>query len=107
MTVDIDIDHLSMDELEDLNDRIVERLKHLDQVRAQYAMMSLNLGTQVSFESSKQGRQFGTVIKFNRKTVSILTEAGRQWNVSPHLLTPIKDVKPTPGSVHTENLKRK
>ncbi len=90
----IDIDNLSMEELEDLNDRIIERLKFLDSVKAQQAMMAFNLGTQVTFESSKRGRQFGTIIKFNRKTVVVLTEDRKQWRVPPYILTPIKDATP-------------
>ncbi len=26
------------------------------------------------------------LVKYNRKTVTVLTEDGRKWNVSPHLL---------------------
>ena len=91
MSLDIDIDHLSIDELEALNDRIIERLKFLDTVRAQQAMMALNLGTQVSFDSARHGRVFGTVIKFNQKTVVVLTEDRKQWRIPPHILVPIKD----------------
>lgn len=89
--MNIDIDMFTVEELEDLNHRVVERLKYLDTLNTQQAMMALSIGTQVSFDSSRHGRVFGTVFKLNRKTVSVFTEEGRQWNVSPHLLTPIKD----------------
>jgi hypothetical protein len=87
----IDLDKLTVAELEALNHRVVERLKYLDTVNAQQAMMAFNIGTQVSFDSSRYGRVFGTIIKFNRKTVVVLTEDRRQWRVPPHILTPIKD----------------
>lgn len=90
----IDIDKLSIQELEELNNRVVERLKYLDTVNAQQAMMAFNIGTQVSFDSPRHGRVFGTLIKFNRKTVVVLTEDRRQWRVPPHILTPIKDATP-------------
>ena len=68
----IDIDHLTIEELERLNHRIVERLKFLDTMQAHRDMMAFNLGTQVRFDSRQHGRVFGTIIKFNRKTVSVL-----------------------------------
>ena len=100
----IDINKLTVEELEDLNHRIVKRLKYLDMVDAQQVMMALSIGTQVSFETQRHGRVFGTVIKLNRKTVSVLTDEGRQWNVSPHLLTPIKDATPKQRFVYANEL---
>lgn len=100
----IDIDSLSMAELEELNDRVVERLKYLDTVKAQQAMMEFKLGTQVSFDSPKHGRVFGTIIKFNRKTVAVLSEDRRQWRVPPHILTPIKDATPKQRFVYANEV---
>lgn len=100
----IDIDNLSIEELEELNHRIVERLKYVDAIRVQQAMMALSIGTQVSFDTQRHGRVFGTVFKLNRKTASVLTDDGRQWNVSPHLLTPIKDTTPKQRFVYANEL---
>jgi hypothetical protein len=36
----------------------------------------------------------GILIRYNRKTVTILTEGGEQWNVSPSLLRQVEDVSP-------------
>jgi hypothetical protein len=101
----IDIDELSREELVALNDRIIERLKYLDGVHARQAMVRLQLGTQVSFDSPRQGRVFGTVIKFNRKTVVVLSEDRTQWRVPPDILTPIKDATPKQGFVYTHEIK--
>ena len=87
----IDIDGLSYDELLDLNDRIIARLKHLDAADTIDAMMKLTLGSKVCFDSGKHGIQVGTLIKFNQKTVSVLTEDGRRWKVSPQYLSPVID----------------
>ena len=87
----IDIDGLSYEELLQLNHRIVERLKMLDAMQAHVDMMAFDLGARVSFDS-QHGRQFGTVVKYNRKTVTVLGDDGRQWRVSPGLLSPVKDV---------------
>jgi len=89
----IDIDPLSADELIALNQRIVERLKFLDTMQAHHDMMAFNIGSQVSFET-KQGRQLGTLTKFNRKTVTVVTDNGQRWNISPHLLSMVKEAKP-------------
>jgi hypothetical protein len=32
-------------------------------------------------------------MKFNRKTVTVVTDTGQRWNISPHLLSPIKNVQ--------------
>ena len=87
----IDIDGLSYEELLKLNHRIVERLKMLEAMQAHVDMMAFDLGARVSFDS-QHGRQFGTVVKYNRKTVTVLGDNGRQWRVSPGLLSPVKDV---------------
>jgi len=87
----IEIDHLSADELVALNHRIVERLKMLESLQAHQSMMQFHPGARVSFESPQGGRLTGTLMKFNRKTVTVVTDNGQRWNISPHLLSPIKD----------------
>ncbi len=86
----IDIDQLSEQELRDLNHRIVERLKFLRDMKAHQSMMRFNIGSKVSFETT-EGRIFGTLIKFNKKTVGIVTENNERWNVAPQLLSLVKD----------------
>jgi hypothetical protein len=71
----IDIDGLSCVELLQLNHRVVERLKMLEAMQAHVDMMAFNLGARVSFDS-KYGRQLGTVVKYNRKTVTVLGDNG-------------------------------
>lgn len=89
----IDIDSLSYDELVGLNHKIVERLKFLDSVNTHKEMMQFSPGDQVCFEPPGRGKQFGTLVKYNKKTVSIITESGQKWNVSPHLLNKVNRVK--------------
>jgi hypothetical protein len=87
----VNIDNFTEQELRDLNHRIVERLKFLSDMKAHKSMMRFNIGSKVSFEAD-EGRVFGTLFKFNKKTVSILTEGSIQWNVAPQLLSLVKDV---------------
>jgi hypothetical protein len=102
----IEIDELSYDELLDLNDRIIARLKHLDAADALNAMMKFNLGAKVCFDSGKHGIQVGTLIKFNQKTVTVLTEDGRRrWKVSPQMLSPM--VEEATGGKNVIDMKKK
>ena len=93
--MNVEIDHLNLEELYDLNKRVVGRIKRLEDMKAHLDMMAFNLGSKVSFDS-KYGRQIGTLVKFNRKTVVVLTDDGRQWKVSPGLLSAVKDVDDSP-----------
>ena len=86
----IDLEALTYDELVALNHRIVERLKFLDAMHTHREMMQFAPGDQVSFEPPGRGRQFGTLVKYNKKTVTVITENGQKWNVSPHLLRKVK-----------------
>ncbi|MBW2641561.1 MAG: hypothetical protein JRE10_15750, partial [Deltaproteobacteria bacterium] len=56
-------------------------------------MMQFSPGDQVCFEAPGRNKQFGTLVKYNKKTVTVITESGQKWNVSPHLLSKVKDVK--------------
>jgi hypothetical protein len=89
----IDLDALGYDELVTLNQKIVERLKFLDAVNTHEEMMQFSPGDQVSFEPPGRGKQFGTLVKYNKKTVTVITESGQKWNVSPHLLRKVKKAK--------------
>jgi hypothetical protein len=48
--MNIDIDRLSEEELIDLNHRIVERLRFLNQMRAHSQMLDLKIGNRVTFQ---------------------------------------------------------
>jgi len=82
----INIDKLTEKELIDLNHRIVERLKFLESMRAHADMMEFSVGEKVCFSPSGHVELVGTLVKYNKKTVTVLTEEGQKWNVSPHLL---------------------
>jgi len=89
----IDIDKLSEKELIELNHRIVERLKFLESVHRHEEMMEFNIGEKVSFSPAGREKQFGVLVKYNKKTVTVVTEQGERWNVSPFLLSKVKSVK--------------
>jgi ribosomal protein S17 len=103
----IDIDKLSESELVDLNRRIVERLRFLHQMRAHKSMLEFSVGDKVSFEPEDEPPVFGVITRYNKKTVSVLSEDGRNWRVSPQYLRKVKDISRTPGTDNVVPVKRK
>lgn len=94
----IAIDHLTEAQLIDLNRRIVERLKFLAQMRAHASMLDFSVGDRVSFQPPGRPTHFGILTRYNKKTVTVITEDGLRWTVSPQLLSRVVDVTPPPGS---------
>lgn len=99
----IDIDQLSESDLIDLNQRIVERLRFIRQARAHVAMLRFRIGHRVVFEPDGRGPVHGVVVRYNRKSVSVLTEDGQRWTVAPGLLREVAaaggNVEPVAGNV--------
>ena len=78
---------LGEEELRYLNRLIVERLKLLHQQRSTTQMQKFNIGEKVRFNDSSGTVKTGTITRLNKKTVSLVTTGGEQWNVAPALLT--------------------
>jgi hypothetical protein len=95
----IDIDKLSEAELVELNHRIVERLRFLESLHNHREMLQFSIGEKVSFEAPGRGRQIGTLVRYNKKSVTVVTDHGQKWTVSPHLLSRVKDTQPTASKV--------
>jgi hypothetical protein len=82
----IDIDRLTEAELIDLNNRIVERLRFLTQMRAHGQMLQFKIGDRVSFQPEGHPIVLGMLTRYNRRTVTVITDSGQRWNVAPTLL---------------------
>ncbi len=82
----IDIDALTEAELIDLNNRIVARLRLIQQMRAHASMLEFSIGERVSFQPDGRPALYGILTKYNRKSVTVITEDGQHWNVAPSLL---------------------
>jgi hypothetical protein len=78
----IDIDKLSEDELIDLNNRIVARLRFLNQMRAHSQMLDFRIGDRVTFQPEGRPPLFGVITRYN----TVITDSGQHWNVAPGLL---------------------
>jgi hypothetical protein len=82
----IDIDKLSEEELIDLNHRIVERLRFLSQMRAHSQMLDFKFGDRVTFQPEGRPAVVGMLTRYNKKTVTVITDSGQHWNVAPGFL---------------------
>ena len=89
----IDIDTLTEAQLVDLNNRIVERLRFLNQMRAHAHMLEFKIGDRVSFEPEGRPLVVGMLTRYNRKTVTVITDSGQRWNVAPGLLRRSDDTR--------------
>ncbi|MBI5555555.1 MAG: hypothetical protein HY920_06885 [Elusimicrobia bacterium] len=80
------IKRLGENDLISLNKLIVERLKLIAQAKSTQHMARFNIGDRVGFRTH-DGKKTGIVTRLNKKTVSIKTDDGADWNVSPVHLT--------------------
>ena len=103
----IDIDALSEAALIDLNHRIVERLRFLQQARAHSRMLEFSVGDRVSFHPEGHEPLLGVLVRYNRKTVTVITDEGQRWNVSPGALRKVKDVAAHSGGSDVVDLRKK
>jgi hypothetical protein len=87
----IDIDSLTEAELIDLNNRIVERLRFMHQARSHKRMLDFKIGDRVAFQPEGRGTVIGVLTRYNRKTVTVISETGERWNVAPVFLRRVAD----------------
>lgn len=86
------IKRLNEEDLRFLNRLIVERIKLISQARSTSLMATFTRGDRVEFQTSDGRMMEGVVLRLNKKTVSVATDDGHQWNVSPGLLRLVKSV---------------
>jgi hypothetical protein len=98
----IDIDRLTEAELIDLNHRVVERLRFLNQMRSHAEMLEFRIGDRVTFQPEGRPPVVGMLTKYNRKSVTVITDDGQKWNVAPVFLkryvAPSNAAQSPPGS---------
>jgi hypothetical protein len=102
----INIDHLTEAELLDLNHRIVARLRVLAQMHAHTQMLEFKIGDRVTFQPEGRLPVTGMLTRYNRKTVTVITEDGHQWNVSPSFLCKV-EAQGTTDAARTNVIPRK
>ena len=88
--MNINIDNMTEDQLLALNRRVIARLKLIQQHNTLNSMIKFEVGQRVSFDPDGRMRT-GILIKFNPKTVVVLTDDGQRWKVSPQLIRHLID----------------
>jgi hypothetical protein len=89
----IEIDTLTEVELQDLRNRIADRLQFLHQAGAQVRMREFSVGDRIAFKPHDHDILFGILVRYNKRTVTVITEHGQRWNVVPDRLCRMKDVE--------------
>jgi hypothetical protein len=84
--MEVNLDKLTEAELIALNHRIVERLRFLQQSRAHAYMLEFKIGDRVTFQPDGQPPVTGMLTRYNKKTVTVITDEGQHWNVAPSFL---------------------
>ena len=70
----INIDNLTEPELVDLNHRVVERLRFLNQMRAHVEMLEFKIGDRVAFGADRMHVVEGMLTRYNKKTVTVIAD---------------------------------
>lgn len=69
------------------------RLRFLSQMRSHAQMLDFRIGDRVSFQPEGNRGVVGMLTRYNRKTVTVITDDGQRWNVSPTLLRRADDAR--------------
>src|ERR1700732_4261109 len=91
----IDIDQLTESELIELNQKIVQRLRIIGQMRAHVRMLDFKIGERVWFQSEREEIIRGVLVMYNSKSVTVVTNSGQRWTVSPGFLRRTTSDSPT------------
>ena len=46
-------------------------------------MLDFRIGDRVTFEPDGRPPMFGIITRYNKKTVTVITDGGQRWNVAP------------------------
>ena len=49
-------------------------------------MLDFRIGDRVTFQPAGRPALFGIITRYNKKTVTVITDSGQHWNVAPGLL---------------------
>ncbi len=77
-------------------------------MRAHAGMLAFRIGDRVTFRPSGRHPIEGVLTRYNRKTVTVVTDDGAQWNVSPEFLSKVLTAQSErPGSNNVIMLDRR
>lgn len=100
---DIDLSGYTEAELVELNHRIVERIRALRHMRLRSTMTEFQIGDRVSFQPECGHEVVGTIVRLNRKSVTVAAADGVHWRVTPMLLKRVEtDHRPSESGLQGE-----
>ena len=89
MKLDDLIEQLTINELILLNRLIIKRIKFIQKAERIKEMNKFIEGEHIYFEHNGKNIS-GRIVRFNPKTVSILTDNNDKWNIPPSFLRKVK-----------------
>jgi len=104
----INIDHLTESELIHLNEKIIQRLRMIRQMRAHVQMLDFQIGERVWFQTEGEEIISGMLVRYNKKSVTVVTDDGHRWTVAPGFLRKTTPASASPGTgnvVEIENVR--
>ena len=90
----IDIEKLALEDLLDLNRRVIRRIQYLSSLKTRSQLDRYEVGDRVSFQSDGRAVE-GIIVRVNRKTLSVRTKDSH-WNLHPHFVTKLSGPRPNP-----------
>jgi hypothetical protein len=94
----IDLTGYTEADLIELNRRVAERIRALRQERCASIMTEFGVGDRVSFHPECGHDVIGTVIRMNRKSVTVVSTDGQHWRVAPGFLKKASSEHSDPSS---------
>lgn len=99
------LERFSDKELIVLSEAVADQVNRLRDNHTRAAMDQFQLGDAVSFNDKNGNMLEGVVIRLNKKTVSVVTEANSRWNIAPQLLSPVMPIDDCRASDGTDSKK--
>jgi hypothetical protein len=75
-------------------------------MRAHARMLEFRIGDRVVFHPEGHLPVVGILIRYNKKTVTVIADSGQHWNVSPGLLRKESPEKASPGDSNVVPLRK-
>ena len=84
--INFDFNRYSIEELLELNGKLIEHVRLREQRESQQEMDNFDLGETVCFKARGGDIVEAKIISFNKKTITVERECGHRWRISPQLL---------------------
>jgi hypothetical protein len=68
-----------------------ERLRFFHQMRSHAEMLEFRIGDRVAFQPEGQSLVVGMLTRYNKKSVTVITDTGQRWNVAPRFLRGVSE----------------